>query len=47
MGFQIGVYFQLFDVTGILAYTFAFIAIVQTLEWVALQPAERWVERWR
>ncbi len=47
VGFQIGVYFQLFDVTGILAYTFAFIAIVQTLEWVALQPAERWVERWR
>ena len=47
VGFQIGVYFQLFDVAGILAYTFTFIAMIQMLEWVALQPAERWIHTWR
>ncbi len=47
VGFQIQVYFQLFDVTGILAYTLAFIAVVQLIEWVALQPLERRLTRWR
>ncbi len=47
VGFQIGVYFQLFDVTHILAYTLAFIVVVQAIEWGALQPLERWVLRWR
>jgi NitT/TauT family transport system permease protein len=47
VGFQIEIYFQLFDVKLILAYTFAFILIVQMIEWVALQPLERWATRWR
>jgi len=47
MGFQIQVYFQLFDVTGILAYTLAFIVVVQLIEWLALQPLERRANRWR
>ena len=47
VGFQIGVYFQLFDVTHILAYTVAFIIVVQAIEWAALQPLERWATRWR
>lgn len=47
VGFQIQVYFQLFDVAGILAYTLAFIATVQLIEWLVLQPLERWVSRWR
>jgi len=47
VGFQIGVYFQLFDVAGILAYTLAFIAVVQVLEWFVLQPLERRASRWR
>jgi len=47
VGFQIGVYFQLFDVTGILAYTLAFVFIVQLLEWGGLQPLERWANKWR
>ena len=47
VGFQIQIYFQLFDVTMILAYTLAFILIVQMIEWAALQPLERWVTRWR
>lgn len=47
VGFQIQIYFQLFDVTGILAYTVAFIVIVQLVEWALLQPLERRVTRWR
>lgn len=47
VGFQIQVYFQLFDVAHILAYALAFILIVQVIEWAGLQPLERWVGRWR
>ena len=47
VGFQIQVYFQLFDVSGILAYTLAFIVVVQLIEWVVLQPLERRANRWR
>jgi NitT/TauT family transport system permease protein len=47
VGFQIQIYFQLFDVTMILAYTLAFILVVQAIEWLGLQPLERWITRWR
>ena len=47
IGFQIQIYFQLFDVTLILAYTLAFILVVQLLEWGMLQPLEHWATRWR
>ena len=47
VGFQIEVYFQLFDVRGILAYTLAFMLVVQLIEWAALQPLERRAARWR
>lgn len=47
VGFQLGVYFQLFDVAGILAYALAFILVVQLLEWFVLQPVERRVSQWR
>jgi NitT/TauT family transport system permease protein len=47
VGFQIQLYFQLFDVTRILAYTIAFIAVVQAIEWTLLQPVERRISRWR
>jgi len=47
VGFQIEAYFQLFDVTHILAYTLAFIFVVQAIEWLFLQPLERRVSRWR
>ena len=47
VGFQIQIFFQLFDVTLILAYTLAFILAVQLIEWAALQPLERWATRWR
>lgn len=47
VGFQIQIYFQLFDVTNILAYTLAFILVVQAIEWAVLQPMERRATRWR
>ena len=47
VGFQIELYFQLFDVTRILAYTIAFIGVVQLIEWGLLQPLERRMTRWR
>lgn len=47
VGFQIGLFFQLFDVTSILAYSLAFVAVIQVIEWTVLQPFERHVTRWR
>lgn len=47
VGFQIQLYFQLFDVTHILAYAIAFVAVVQAIEWTILQPVERHIGRWR
>lgn len=47
VGFQLYTFFQLFDVTRILAYTIAFVAVIQMIELVILQPMERRVARWR
>ena len=47
VGFQLGVYFQLFDVAGILAYALAFIAVVQMIEWLVLQPLDHRLNEWR
>jgi NitT/TauT family transport system permease protein len=47
VGFQLGVYFQLFDVAGILAYALSFVAVVQLIEWGVLQPIERRATQWR
>ena len=47
VGFQIGLHFQLFDVTSILAYAIAFVAVIQLIEWTVLLPLERHVGRWR
>jgi NitT/TauT family transport system permease protein len=47
IGFQIQIYFQLFDVTLILAYTLAFLLVAQLIEWVVVQPLENWAMRWR
>jgi len=46
IGFQLHLAFQMFDVTSILAYSFAFIVVVQMIEWCLLQPAERYAVRW-
>jgi len=47
VGFQLNLYFQLFDISGILAYAFSFILVIQAVEVFLLQPMERRVNRWR
>ncbi|NVO56714.1 ABC transporter permease [Rhodobacteraceae bacterium B1Z28] len=47
VGFQIHLYFQLFDVAMVLVYAFSFIAVMLVIEWLVLQPWERRVRRWR
>lgn len=47
VGFQLHLFFQLFDVPSILAYTLAFVAVVQAIELAILQPLERRMTRWR
>jgi NitT/TauT family transport system permease protein len=47
VGFEIGVAFQLFDVTRILAYALTFIVVMLAIEFLLVQPFERHVSRWR
>lgn len=47
IGFQIHLYFQLFDVAMVLVYALSFIAVMLLVEWVLLQPWERHATRWR
>jgi len=47
VGFQLGTFFQFFDITSILAYTFAFAAVVLGIEGVLLRPLDRGIARWR
>ncbi len=47
VGFQLHLAFQIFDVATILAYSFAFIAVVQMIEWFILQPMEKYATRWQ
>lgn len=47
MGYQLHLFFQLFDVAGILAYTIAFITVIQLIEWLILKPLDKKAQRWR
>ena len=47
VGFQIHLYFQLFDVATILAYTLVFVAVMLAVEYLILQPLENHTRRWR
>ena len=47
VGFQIYLYFQIFEVAGILTYTLAFVAIMLVIELVVVQPVEQHATRWR
>jgi NitT/TauT family transport system permease protein len=47
IGFQLNLFFQLFDITGIFAYTLVFAAIVLVVEAAGLRPLERHLTRWR
>lgn len=47
VGFQINLYFQLFDVASILAYTLAFVCVMLVIEFLLVQPLEHNSTRWR
>jgi NitT/TauT family transport system permease protein len=47
VGFEIGIAFQLFDVTRLLAYALPFVGLVLAIETFVVQPVERHVSRWR
>jgi NitT/TauT family transport system permease protein len=47
IGFQLQLFFQLFDVTGILAYSLAFVLVMLLIEYAVLQPMEKAANRWR
>ena len=47
VGFQIHLYFQLFDVATILAYTLAFVVVMLVVEYGVLQPLDKHANRWR
>lgn len=47
IGFQINLFFQLFDVAAILAYTLAFVVVMLFIELVVVQPLEHTSTRWR
>jgi NitT/TauT family transport system permease protein len=47
MGYQLHLFFQLFNVAGILAYTIAFVAVIQLIETFMLKPLDRHARRWR
>ena len=47
VGFQLGTYFQFFDIESILAYTLSFAAVILLVEAAGLRPLERRLTRWR
>lgn len=47
VGFQLHLYFQLFDIAAIMAWGLTFIIIMQIVELTLLQPFEAYVNRWR
>ena len=47
VGFQLSMFFQFFDITSILAYSFAFIIVILFIENFILQPVEKKVTAWR
>jgi len=47
MGYQIHLFFQLFDITSIMAYTVAFIVVIQFIEMTILKPLDKKSQRWK
>lgn len=47
VGFQLRLYFSLFDIKSILAYAFAFIGVVLCIEIFLMRPIERRMTAWR
>lgn len=47
VGFRVGVYFQFFDMAGILAYAACFVLVIMVLEYGVLRPMEERMLKWR
>lgn len=47
VGYRISVFFQFFDITGVLAYTTAFVVVVLAFEYLLMRPLEMHLLRWR
>ena len=47
VGFQLGTFFQFFDIKSLLAYTFAFVLVIFVIEAVLMRPLEQHLNRWR
>ena len=47
MGYQLHLFFQMFDVASILAYTLAFVGVIQLIELLILKPLDQHALRWR
>jgi NitT/TauT family transport system permease protein len=47
VGFELHLNFQLFNVTAILGYTLTFVAVMLAIEYLLVQPLERYSTRWR
>lgn len=47
VGFQLGIFFQYFEITNVLAYTLAFVIVILLIEAVLIRPWEKAVMRWR
>ncbi len=47
VGFQLYLFFQLFDNASNLSYTIAYVAEIQVIELTLMRPVERWATRWR
>lgn len=47
VGYQLHLFFQLFDVASLLAYSFAFVVVIQLLELLLLRPLDRKNRSWR
>jgi ABC-type nitrate/sulfonate/bicarbonate transport system, permease component len=47
MGYQIHLFFQLFDIASIMAYTVSFIVIIQLIETALLKPLDKKTQRWK
>ena len=47
VGFKLYGFFQFFDISGILAYTLTFVAIIIFVEFLLVRPLEKKLTAWR
>jgi len=47
VGFQLHLFFQLFDVAGIMAYSLVFILIIALIEHLIMRPMDHHLNKWR